>query len=64
MNNLSTEYRLTAQRLFEHKLELEKQIKFARGEDFFLLQKRIQIIKDEINELNQISSYIRKNYCN
>ena len=63
MNNLSTEYRLTALRLSEHKLELEKQMKFARGEEFFLLQKRIQTIKDEINELNQISSYIRKHYC-
>lgn len=60
MNDLAQQYRETSLTLSKHRKKLKEQAKVARGDEYFSLQKRIELITEEIYELDRIHAYLRK----
>lgn len=60
MNDLALQYRETSLMLAKHRQNLKDRAKTARGETYFSLQKRIELITEEIYELDRIHAYLNK----
>ena len=59
---LSEEYRATTDHLCEKIEELKGRLKISRGEAAFGIEKRIDLLQCEINDMRRICFYIQSNY--
>ncbi|PWM41112.1 MAG: hypothetical protein DBX66_00335 [Clostridiales bacterium] len=62
MERLADEYRLGADRLSERLVLLRRELRTARGETAFLLERRIETMRRELGDLRRIGGYLAGYY--
>ena len=62
MRQLAEEYRHTADMLSNRLIELRLQLAYARGEQYFQLQRRIEAITQELFQVRQTMGYLMNYY--
>ena len=62
LSQLTEEYRQTAQLLEDRLAQLKEELKTARGEHAFSLQKRVELLYDELLDTRIIIRYLKNYY--
>lgn len=62
MEQLAKEYRLGADQLSERLVLLRRELRTARGEAAFLLERRIETMRRELGDLRKIGGYLAGYY--
>lgn len=63
MQELAMEYRETADKLLDRLYRLREELRTARGEQAFSLQRRIECIRCELVQVRQIMGYLLQYYA-